>query len=144
MMATDTIKDSATRYFYDVVGKGELELIDDLVHPEAKDLSGQWSTGKEGFREHIAWFHSAFEIHKLDIERIIADDEYAVVYWRVKGRHIGPAYGVEPSGKEIENTAISTLRFLDGKISEYEVMFNMLSIFVQLGDLGSMARYFTS
>jgi predicted ester cyclase len=143
-MATDIIRDSAIRYFNDVVGKGDLEPINDLVHSEAKDLSGKWSDGKEGFREHISWFHSAFEISNLDIERIITDEEYAVVYWRVKGRHIGLAFGISPSGKEIENSAISTLRFLDGKIFAYEVLFDMMNFFVQVGDLGSLARYFTN
>jgi predicted ester cyclase len=107
-------------------------------------LSGEWSDGKEGFREHISWFHSAFDISNLDIERIITDEEHAVVYWRVEGRHIGPAFGIEPSGKEIKNSAISTLRFLDGKIFEYEVLFDMMNFFVQVGDLGSLTRYFTN
>lgn len=143
-MVAKTIKDNAIRYFNDVVGKGNLELIDDLVHPEAEDLSGEWSTGKEGFREHISWFHSAFDISNVDIERLITDEEYAVVYWRVKGHHIGPAFGIEPTGKEIANSAISILRFLEGKIITYDVRFDMMNFLVQAGDLGSWARYFTS
>ncbi|MFO7546679.1 MAG: ester cyclase [Trueperaceae bacterium] len=143
-MATHGIKDKAVRYFNEVVGKGDLEPIDELVHSEAKDLSGIWSDGKEGFREHISWFHSAFDVSSLDIERVITDGEHAVVYWRVKGRHVGPAFGVEPSGKEIENTAISTLRFQDGRIIEYEVSFDLMNFFVQVGDLGSLARHFAN
>ena len=143
-MATQTNKENAICYFNDVVGKGNLEPINDLVHPEAKDLSGEWSTGKEGFREHISWFHSSFDVSNIEIERLIADEEYAVIYWRVKGRHIGPAFGIEPSGKKIENTAISILRFREGKIIEYEVMFDMMNFLIQVGDLGSWARYFTN
>lgn len=118
-MSTHAIKDVAIRYFHDVVARGDLGAIDDLVHPEAKDASVRWSDGREGFREHISWFRSAFDISNLDVERIIADEEYAVVYWRLRGRHVGPAFGIEASGKEIENSAISTLRFRDGSIVEY-------------------------
>jgi hypothetical protein len=49
-MAANIIKDRAIRYFDDVVGRGDLEPIDDFVHPDAKDLSREWSDGKEGFR----------------------------------------------------------------------------------------------
>lgn len=141
-MAANIIKDCAIRFFNEVVYKGDLERINDLVHSKAKDLSGEWSDGKEGFREHFSQWHSAFDISDLEIERVIADEEYAVIYWRVKGRHIGPAFGIEPSGKEIENSAISTLRFLDGKIFEYEVLFDMVNFYIQVGDLGYLARHF--
>jgi len=141
-MSEDNNRESAIRYFNDVVGAGNLELIEELVHPEAQDLSGEWPKGQEGFREHISWFHSAFEL-EIAIDRVIADEEYAVVYWRVKGRHVGPAFGIEPSGKVIENSAISTMRFRDGQIIEYEVMFNMFNFFIQLENLGSWAGYFS-
>lgn len=131
-MASKTIKENIMRYFSEVVGNGNLEPINDLVHPQAKDLSGEWPDGREGFRQHISWFHSAFDISNITVERIITDGKYAAVYWRVKGRHIGDAFGLEPSGKQIENSAISTLRFLDGKIFEYEVMFDMLFFLCKL------------
>jgi len=141
-MSVDTNRASAIRYLNDVVGTGNLELIEELVHPEAQDSSGEWSKGREGFREHISWFRSSFEL-EITIDRVIADEEYAVVYWRVKGRHIGPAFGIEPSGKVVENSAISSMRFRDGLIVEYEVMFNIINLFVQLESLGSWATYFS-
>ena len=140
-MSVDTNRTSAIRYFNDVIGTGNLELIEELVHPEAQDLSGEWSKGREGFREHISWFRSSFEL-EITIDRVIADEEYAVVYWRVKGRHVGSVFGIEPSGKVVENSAISSMRFRDGLIVEYEVMFNMINLFVQLGSLGSYSNYF--
>jgi predicted ester cyclase len=140
-MSADINKDIAVRYFGEVVGGGKLELIEELVHPDARDLTGEWSKGREGFREHISWFHSSFEL-EIAIDRVIADEEYVVVYWRVMGRHIGTAFGIEPSGKVIENSAISTLRFRDGLIVEYEVLFNMMNLFVQLESLGSFASHF--
>ncbi|MEA3438644.1 MAG: ester cyclase [Chloroflexota bacterium] len=141
-MSVDTNRDTAVRYFNEVVGAGNLELIEELVHPEAQDLSGEWPAGREGFREHISWFHSSFEL-EITIDRVIAGEEYAVVYWTVRGRHVGLAFGIEPSGKVVENSAISTMRFRDGLIVEYEVMFNMINLFVQLESLGSWAVYFS-
>lgn len=143
-MAANVITDNVMRYFNDVVGNGDLELINELVHPQAKDLSGDWPAGREGFRQHMSSFHSAFDITSVTVDRIITDGKHAAVYWRVKGRHIGRAFGIEPGGKEIENSAISTLRFLDGKISEYKVMFDMLNFLAQAGDLGLWAKYFNN
>lgn len=141
-MSVATNRDSAVRYFNDVVGAGHLEPIEELVHPEAQDLTGEWSKGREGFREHISWFHSSFEL-EIAIERVIADEEYVALYWKMKGRHVGPAFGIEPSGKFIENSAISTMRFRDGLIVEYEVMFNAINVLVQLESLGAWAGKFS-
>jgi ketosteroid isomerase-like protein len=134
-MSVDSNRDLAIRYITDVVGGGNLALIEELVHPEAQDLSGPWSQGREGFREHISSFRSAFD-PEVAIQRVIADEEYAAVYWIGKGSHEGPALGIEPTGKPVENDFISTLRFRDGLIVQYEVMVDMLRLLVQLGCLG--------
>ena len=134
-MGVDANRDLAVRYLNDVVGGGQMALIDELVHPEAQDLSGPWSKGRAGFREHILSFRSAFH-PQVSIQRVIADEEYTAVYWMGKGRHVGRAFGIEPTGKRVENDFISTLRFRDGMIVQYEVMVDMLRLLVQLECLG--------
>jgi ketosteroid isomerase-like protein len=134
-MDVDSHRDVAIRFFDAIVGRGKLALIDELVHPEAQDLSGPWSEGREGFYEHISWFRMAFE-PEITVERVVADEEYAVVHWRAKGRHVGPAFGIDPTGRPIENSMVSTMRFQDGMIASYEVMFDMLKFLVQVGCLG--------
>ena len=140
-MGVDANRASAIRYFNDVIDGGNLALIEELVHPEAQDLSGPWPKGREGFREHISWFRMAFE-PEITIERVVAEGEYAVVHWQAKGRHVGPAFGIEATGRPVENSMISTLRFQDGMITEYEVMFDMLKFLVQVGCLGPWAEEF--
>jgi predicted ester cyclase len=142
-MCVHSNRDVAIRYFNDIVGEGKLALIQQLVHPEAQDLSGQWSKGREGFYEHISWFRMAFE-PEITVERVVADEEYAVVHWKAKGRHAGPAFGIEPTGRPVENSMISTMRFQDGMIAEYEVMFDMLKFLVQVGCLGPWESKFAS
>ncbi|MEA3376526.1 MAG: ester cyclase [Chloroflexota bacterium] len=134
-MGVDANRNLAIRYLNDVVGGGNLALIDELVHPEAQDLSGPWPKGREGFREHVSSFRSAFD-PKVSIERVIADGEYAAVYWMGKGRHVGRAFGIGPTGRPVENDFISTLRFRDGMIVQCEVLFDMLRFLVQVGCLG--------
>ena len=141
-MTAETNRDVAVRYFNEVVGAGNLALIDELVHPEAQDLSWEWPKGRKGFRDHISWFHSSFDT-EITITHVIADDEYAVVYWNLKGSLVGHAWGLEPSDKIVENSAISTLRFKDGMIFEYKVLSNMLNLLVQLEDLGAWADKFS-
>ena len=142
-MSAERNRELALQYFTEVVGKANLDLIDELVHPQAQDRAGEWSPGPEGFREHIAWFHSAFDL-RIEVDRVIADEEFAVVYWTVQGTHIGPAFGLEATGKYIKNTAISTLRFQENQIIEYQVLFDMMSLLIQAGSQGSWAGYFTS
>jgi ketosteroid isomerase-like protein len=140
-MSVDSNLKLAIRYLNNVVGGGNLALIEELVHPEAQDLSGQWSKGREGFYEHISAFRMAFE-PEIAIERVVADEEYAVVHWKAKGRHVGPAFGIEPTGRPVENSFTSTLRFREGMIVEYEVMYDMLNFLVQVGCLGPWASKF--
>jgi len=140
-MAVDSNRELAIRYVKEVIGEGNLALIDDLVHPEGQDLGGSWPAGPPGFREHIAWFRSAFE-PEVTIERVIADQEYAAVYWQAKGRHVGAAFGIEPTGRSVENSFISTLRFRAGLIVAYEVMVDMLTFLVQVGTLGPWGSEF--
>jgi len=134
-MSVDSNRNMAIRYVDEVIGGGNLALIDELVHPEGQDLSGPWPPGREGFRQHIASFRSAFD-PRVAIERVIADETHAAVYWVGKGRHVGPAFSIEPTGVAVENDFISTLRFRDGLIVAYEVMVDMLRLLVQLGTLG--------
>jgi ketosteroid isomerase-like protein len=140
-MSADSNRNLAIRYVRDVIGEGNLARIDALVHPEARDLSGPWSEGRQGFREHIAGFRHAFE-PAVTIERVVADEEYAVVYWEAKGRHVARAFGIEPTGKPVENSFISTLRFREGRIVEYHVMVDMLRFLIQVGTLGPWADEF--
>jgi predicted ester cyclase len=140
-MSVQSNRELAIRYVDEVIGEGNLVLIDELVHPEAQDLSGPWPPGPRGFREHIAGFRSAFE-PEIAVERVIADETYAAVYWRAEGRHVGAAFGIEPTGRAVENSFISTLRFRDGMILHYEVMVDMLTFLVQVGTLGPWAGEF--
>jgi predicted ester cyclase len=141
-MSADRNKEIALRYFTEVVGKANLDLIDELVHPQGQDRAGEWPPGPEGFREHIDWFHSAFDL-SIEVDRVIADEEHAVVYWRVQGLHVGPAFGVKATGKQIKNSAISTIIFRDGLIFEYEVLFDLLRFLIQVESLGSWASNFS-
>jgi ketosteroid isomerase-like protein len=140
-MSVNANRDLAIRYVNDVIGEGNLALIDELVHPEAQDLSGPWPPGPQGFYDHISSFRQAFE-PEITIERVIADQEYAAVYWGAKGRHVGLAFGIEATGLPVENSFISTLRFQDGRIVAYEVMVDMLNFLVQIRRLGPWARVF--
>lgn len=140
-MCVDANRNVAILYVNDVIGGGNLALINELVHPEAQDLSGPWPKGREGFRQHVSSFRAAFD-PEVTIQRVIADEAYAAVYWMGKGRHVGPAFGIEPSGRPVENDSISTLRFRDGMIVQYEVMVDMLRLLVQLECLGTWESHF--
>jgi ketosteroid isomerase-like protein len=141
-MSIQSNRELAIRYVDEVIGEGNLALIDELVHPEAQDLSGPWPPGPLGFRQHIAGFRGAFE-PQVTVERVITDEAYAAVYWQAKGRHVGAAFGIEPTGRPVENSFISTLRFRDGMILNYEVMVDMLTFLVQVGTLGPWAGEFS-
>ena len=69
----------------------------------------------------------------IQVNDMVAEDDRVVVYWTMVGTHLGEGAGVAPTGRTITFTAISQLRFRDGKLIEYQVSPDRLEIFQQMG-----------
>jgi predicted ester cyclase len=68
------------------------------------------------------------------IEDILGADEKVALRWTMTGTHEGgPMFGVEPTGQEVELTAIEINRFEDGKLIETWTQSDQLGLVQQLG-----------
>ena len=111
-------------YFDEVVGKGRLELIEDLAHPDVIDEANQafgGPPGRAGLVAHVKGFNRNVDDLEVTIERIVGDEETVMAWWSFTGIHVGPWLGRPPTGQPIQATAFSFFDLTDERISRYNL-----------------------
>ncbi len=128
-------KTIAQRFNEDVWGKGDEAALEELLDPDFVDhdaLPGQ-SPDREGHRQILAAFRSAFPDLNVITEDTVAEGDRVVSRWTARGTHQGDLMGISPTGKEVEIKGIDVLRVAEGRIVERWAQFNDLELMQQLG-----------
>ena len=113
-----------------------LAVIDELIAP---DYVGHDPTqpepirGREGFRQFVDMYQSAYEDARVTIDDLIAEGDLVVTRWTGRGTHTGELMGIAPTGKEVTVSGITISRLANGKIAEDWELMDALGMMVQLG-----------
>ncbi len=78
-------------------------------------------------------FSEAFEDLEADIHETVVDGSRISFRYTIRGTHTGEFEGVPPTGKSIEAQGIGFARLENGLIAEYNLCFDSLGMFQQLG-----------
>jgi steroid delta-isomerase-like uncharacterized protein len=135
-MSVEANKDIARRYFEEFVNERRLDVLEELVAPDAVDETRAYSGGtgdRDDFRQHALWLWESVQDVKATITDLIAEDDRVVVYWRIEGIHQGTIFGVPGTGKAFTGNSISTITIQDGKVVRYTVLPDRLGIIKQIG-----------
>ena len=76
---------------------------------------------------------SALPDMRWRVEALIAEGDEVWVRCNIEGTHIGPLYGIEPSGKRLGLHALLIARIADGALSETWYFGDELGLLLQLG-----------
>ncbi len=128
-------KTIAERFNEDVWGKGDEAALEELFAPDFIDhaaLPGQ-SPDREGHKQTLAAFRSAFPDLNVTTEDIIAEGDKVVSRWTARGTHRGELLGIDPTGNEVTFTGIDVLRIAEGKVVERWAEGNDLEVMQQIG-----------
>ena len=128
-------KTIAERFNEDVWGRGDEDALEELLAPDFVDhdpLPGQ-SPDREGHRQILAAFRSAFPDLNVTTEDIIAEGDKVVARWTARGTHQGELMGIAPTGKEVTIQGIDVLRIAEGKVVERWADYDALGMMQQLG-----------
>jgi predicted ester cyclase len=139
-MPTEHNKRLVRRALEDVYAKGDLELADELVHPDFVDhepAHPEHPPGPESVKETVRSLHSAFGELRFEVEDEIAEGDKVVQLVTMSGRQTGPLMGREPTGKEFAVRHVYIWRIADGKIAEHWGSRDDLGLLGQLGLLPS-------
>jgi steroid delta-isomerase-like uncharacterized protein len=128
-------KTIARRFNEDVWGRGDEAALEELLDPAFVDhdaLPGQ-SPDREGHKQILAAFRSAFPDLNVTTEDIVAEGDKVVTRWTARGTHQGELMGIPPTGKEVRIKGIDVLRIEEGRMVERWAEYNDLEVMQQLG-----------
>ena len=118
---------------HDLDGFAEV-LADDVVFEAPGAMRGEGKTACLAF--YGSWFRAFPDAH-LDVHRVHFIDDVAVEEGTFTGTHNGVLHGptgdITPTGRPVRIAYIHVLRFRDGKHVSFNLMFDRLSMFEQLG-----------
>jgi steroid delta-isomerase-like uncharacterized protein len=130
------------RRFYDeVVNRGRLELVDDLLAPdfvEHQQLPGLEPT-REGVRRFFALWREAFPDSRSQIDLLTVDGDVVSLYGWWSGTHEGDFLGIPATGRSFRAPSADFIRFRDGLAVEHWGVFDSGLMMQQLGIVPSMA-----
>jgi steroid delta-isomerase-like uncharacterized protein len=134
-MSAEVNKALLRRYIEDVWQRGNLAALDDYlavdyrrhVSPTAPPLS------RDGQKQRLAGFRTAFPDIQLTIEDVLAEDDRVVFRSTMRGTHEGELQGISPTGARVTVALLDMIRIQNGRIVEQWGGPDMLDLLRQLG-----------
>ena len=74
----------------------------------------------------------AFPDIVAQVNDMVAEGDRVVAYWSFTGTHQGEMFGFAGTGRKVSSNIISQLRWRDGKLIEYQVLPDNLSIMIEI------------
>jgi steroid delta-isomerase-like uncharacterized protein len=131
------------RYFDELFNAGNVELVDELLHPDYVNHS----TGhpdqprtREAVKGVILALRRAFPDLHYAIEDMVIGDDAVAVRTTMSGTHLGDFFGLPPTGKPIRVTQFTIERFADDRIVAHHRLTDELTFFRQLGVVPPIAQ----
>jgi steroid delta-isomerase-like uncharacterized protein len=124
------------RFYDEVLGGGNLELIDELADDDIVDheegLPGAPS-GKEGVRFFVNALREAFPDVRVEVDVTLTDGNLEAAHGTVTGTHQGEFMGVPATNKSVEFEVVDILRVEDGRAAEHWGLTDVMALMQQLG-----------
>jgi predicted ester cyclase len=135
-VASDDDKRLLRRALEEIYSNGNLELADELVHPEFvnhEPAHPDMPAGPESVKQTVRGLHDTFGELRFEVHDEITEGDKVVQRVTMSGRHIGPLMGNEPTGKAFSMRQVHIWRIADGKIAEHWGSRDDLGLLTQLG-----------
>ena len=122
------------RWFKEVWNEGNAKTIDELltdrsvIHGLGEDLRGP-----AAFKSFHAAYRDAFPDVKIQIERMIAEDDLVAVHWSASATHNGSGLGFAATGRPVKFSGMGIARFEGHKLIEGWNNFDQLGLLQQIG-----------
>ncbi len=124
------------RALQEIYARGNLELANEVVHPDFVDhepAHPERPAGPDSVKQTARSLQTAFGGLRFEVEDEIAEGDKVVQRVIMSGRHIGPLMGSEPTGREFAVRHTYIWRIADDKIVEHWGSRDDLGLLAQLG-----------
>jgi predicted ester cyclase len=135
-MATEQNKRLARRALEEIYERGDLELADELVHPDFADhepAHPDHPPGPESVKQTVRSLQATFGELRFEVEDEVAERDRVVQRVTMSGRHTGPLMGREPTGRTFAVRHVYIWRIAEGKLAEHWGSRDDLGLLGQLG-----------
>lgn len=117
-----------TPHAQDVVLRYVQEVLSGQGPATSRDL-----VSNETFRQRVETFRSAFPDLVVIPHVVVSNGEYVAVHASGRGTHRGIFQGVPPTGRTWSATCSALYRVENGRIADFWVNWDLLTILEQLG-----------
>lgn len=109
------------RFYERAWNLGDLTVIDELLAPTFVNHEvGETTTShRDLYKQAVVESRTAFPDLVLTIETLIAEGEFVAAHWRLQGMHTGMAWGRAPSGQALQQTGLTLVRVVEGRITDF-------------------------
>ena len=123
---------------------GQFEAIEEVIAPtyvhHISHTAGDGSHevhGPDGVRYAVTAWRSAFPDLQFTLEDFVVEGDKIVARWTCHGTHHGVFRGIAPTGRRVTFTGMTLSRMAQGQIAEQWTVEDGISLYQQLGLLGS-------
>lgn len=134
-MSTENLKTLYQQYIEDVWSGHDVAAMDKYFtedHVDHDAPPGQ-GPGLAGLKATFAHMFSAFPDCRVEVQKLVAEDDTVVARVRFSGTHKGVFFGIPPTGRYGARTSTHILKVRDGKLSEHWGNADDLGMMMQLG-----------
>lgn len=100
---------------------------DCIIHDGGASLKGP-----EEFKKYFDLMRSAFSEIQVTPEEVISEGALVCLRWSVKMRHTGDGLGMPATGRNLQTTGVSIVRFTDGRFAEAWQNWDMMGVMQQI------------
>lgn len=134
----ETAEKGVVRRFYEIVGSGRPEDLDEVCAPDLRGHAGAGADLSE-LKASTASFLVAFPDMKPDIRELVQEDDRVSVWLMYTATHRADFAGVPASGRRVKFAAWDLMRVRDGRIQEITQYCDLFAIMSQVGALPTAA-----
>jgi steroid delta-isomerase-like uncharacterized protein len=134
----DTTEKGVVRRFYDIIGSGRVEDLDEVCSADLRGHAGAGSDLRE-LKGELSSFGAAFADLTPELRYLVQEDDLVSVWLTYTGTHSSDFAGVPASGRKVKFPEWDLLRIRDGKIVEITQYCDLFKIMSQIGALPTAA-----
>lgn len=121
------------RLYDEVFARGNLQVAEELVAPQARDLHDpQDRRGPERVKEVALMLLRAFPDQRWETHRLVADEEFVAMYSTWSGTNLGPFMGQPPTRHRVAAHHMYLFRLQGQQVTEYAAVRDDLAMLSQL------------
>ncbi|MEZ0075320.1 ester cyclase [Planotetraspora sp. GP83] len=135
-MSAERSREVMRLYVEEVLGKGKVELLDDIADPDVVDHAAiryGWRQGIDGWHDHVRHFLVGVSDLRVTLDNVVATRSRVVGVWTFTAVHSGLYIGIPATGRTITGTAASIFTLRDGKVVDYAVVSDHGAVRAQMG-----------